>query len=61
MPSAGALLVGTSKQMPLINRRLAPAAEIPVLIGEAAINRKFGRRILFLKLATSSDLAVYST
>ncbi len=42
-----ALLVSTSKQMPLIvnelNRR---KLSIPVLIGGAAINRKFGRRIL---------------
>jgi 5-methyltetrahydrofolate--homocysteine methyltransferase len=43
-----ALLVSTSKQMPLIvndlqRRRL----EFPVLIGGAAINRRFGRRILF--------------
>jgi 5-methyltetrahydrofolate--homocysteine methyltransferase len=42
-----ALLVSTSKQMPLIvnelqRRKLA----IPVLIGGAAINRRFGRRIL---------------
>jgi 5-methyltetrahydrofolate--homocysteine methyltransferase len=43
-----ALLVSTSKQMPLIvnelhRRKLA----FPVLIGGAAINRRFGRRILF--------------
>ena len=42
-----ALLVSTSKQMPLIvnelNRR---GLNIPVLIGGAAINRRFGRRIL---------------
>jgi 5-methyltetrahydrofolate--homocysteine methyltransferase len=43
-----ALLVNTSKQMPLIvnelhRRRLA----FPVLVGGAAINRRFGRRILF--------------
>jgi 5-methyltetrahydrofolate--homocysteine methyltransferase len=43
-----ALLVSTSKQMPLIvnelhRRKLA----IPVLIGGAAINRQFGRRILY--------------
>ncbi len=42
-----ALLVSTSKQMPLIvnelNRR---NLNIPVLIGGAAINRRFGRRIL---------------
>ena len=42
-----ALLVSTSKQMPLIinelNRR---KLDFPVLIGGAAINEKFGRRIL---------------
>ncbi len=42
-----ALLVSTSKQMPLIvnelNRR---KLEFPVLIGGAAINERFGRRIL---------------
>ncbi len=42
-----ALLVSTSKQMPLIvnelNRR---GLQFPVLIGGAAINRRFGRRIL---------------
>jgi len=42
-----ALLVSTSKQMPLIvnelNRR---KLNLPVLIGGAAINEKFGRRIL---------------
>jgi 5-methyltetrahydrofolate--homocysteine methyltransferase len=47
-----ALLVSTSKQMPLIvnelNRR---NMKIPVLIGGAAINRRFGRRILM----TDSD------
>lgn len=45
-----ALLVSTSKQMPLIVNELARRGhEIPVLIGGAAINRKFGRRILFLQ------------
>ncbi|MEO0598087.1 MAG: dihydropteroate synthase, partial [Chloroflexota bacterium] len=44
-----ALLVSTSKQMPLIVNELARRdLEIPVLVGGAAINRKFGRRILFL-------------
>jgi 5-methyltetrahydrofolate--homocysteine methyltransferase len=44
-----ALLVSTSKQMPLIVNELARRGlNIPVLIGGAAINRKFGRRILFL-------------
>lgn len=43
-----ALLVSTSKQMPLIVNELARRKlSIPVLIGGAAINRRFGRRILF--------------
>jgi 5-methyltetrahydrofolate--homocysteine methyltransferase len=43
-----ALLVSTSKQMPFIVNELNRRGEdIPVLIGGAAINRKFGRRILF--------------
>ncbi len=45
-----ALLVSTSKQMPLcvaeLHRR---GLRIPVLIGGAAINRRFGRRILFVE------------
>ena len=44
-----ALLVSTSKQMPLIVQELhRRGLKIPVLIGGAAINRKFGRRILFI-------------
>ncbi|MEZ4672169.1 MAG: vitamin B12 dependent-methionine synthase activation domain-containing protein [Anaerolineae bacterium] len=44
-----ALLVSTSKQMPIIVNELARRGlNYPVLIGGAAINRKFGRRILFL-------------
>jgi 5-methyltetrahydrofolate--homocysteine methyltransferase len=42
-----ALLVSTSRQMPLIVNELHRRDQkIPVLIGGAAINRKFGRRIL---------------
>ncbi len=42
-----ALLVSTSKQMPLIiNELQRRELKIPVLIGGAAINRRFGRRIL---------------
>ncbi len=42
-----ALLVSTSKQMPLIvNELQRRKLSIPVLIGGAAINRRFGRRIL---------------
>ncbi len=45
-----ALLVSTSKQMPVIVNELARRnLSYPVLIGGAAINRKFGRRILFLE------------
>ncbi len=45
-----ALLVSTSKQMPLIVNELARRnLHFPVLIGGAAINRRFGRRILFLE------------
>jgi 5-methyltetrahydrofolate--homocysteine methyltransferase len=44
-----ALLVSTSKQMPLIVNELARRKlKFPVLVGGAAINRKFGQRILFL-------------
>ena len=44
-----ALLVSTSKQMPLVVNELARRGlDIPVLVGGAAINRKFGSRILFL-------------
>ena len=42
-----ALLVSTSKQMPLIvNELQRRGLQIPVMIGGAAINRRFGRRIL---------------
>jgi 5-methyltetrahydrofolate--homocysteine methyltransferase len=42
-----ALLVSTSKQMPLIINELHRRnIQVPVLIGGAAINRRFGRRIL---------------
>ncbi len=42
-----ALLVSTSKQMPLIvNELQRRGLRIPVLIGGAAINQRFGRRIL---------------
>ncbi len=45
-----ALLVSTSRQMPLIVNELGRRGlHIPVLVGGAAINRKFGRRILFLE------------
>ena len=44
-----ALLVSTSKQMPLCVQELdRRGINIPVLIGGAAINRRFGRRALFV-------------
>src|ERR687885_437390 len=43
-----ALLVSTSKQMPLAIQELhEQGLEYPVLVGGAAINRNFGRRILY--------------
>jgi 5-methyltetrahydrofolate--homocysteine methyltransferase len=43
-----ALLVSTSKQMPLIINELdRRGLNFPVLLGGAAINRRFGRRILY--------------
>jgi 5-methyltetrahydrofolate--homocysteine methyltransferase len=43
-----ALLVSTSRQMPLIVNELHRRnLKFPVLVGGAAINRRFGRRILF--------------
>ena len=45
-----ALLVSTSKQMPLCVQELdRRGLQIPVLIGGAAINRRFGRRALFVE------------
>ena len=45
-----ALLVSTSKQMPLCVQELDKRElRIPVLIGGAAINRRFGRRTLFVE------------
>lgn len=44
-----ALLVSTSKQMPLAVQELAKRnLKFPVIVGGAAINRSFGRRINFL-------------
>jgi 5-methyltetrahydrofolate--homocysteine methyltransferase len=44
-----ALLVSTSKQMPLCVKELHKRGlNFPVIIGGAAINRSFGRRILFV-------------
>jgi len=45
-----ALLVSTSKQMPICVQELDKRGmSIPVLIGGAAINRRFGRRTLFVE------------
>ncbi len=45
-----ALLVSTSRQMPLCVQELhRRGLKFPVLIGGAAINRRFGRRILFVE------------
>jgi 5-methyltetrahydrofolate--homocysteine methyltransferase len=45
-----ALLVSTSKQMPLCVKELDKRSLLfPVLIGGAAINRRFGRRALFVE------------
>ncbi|HTE85211.1 MAG TPA: dihydropteroate synthase, partial [Dehalococcoidia bacterium] len=45
-----ALLVSTSKQMPLCVQELhRQGLDIPVLIGGAAINRSYGRRALFVE------------
>jgi len=44
-----ALLVSTSKQMPICVQELdRRGMKVPVLIGGAAINRRFGRRALFV-------------
>ncbi|MBV9712249.1 MAG: methionine synthase, partial [Ktedonobacteraceae bacterium] len=44
-----ALLVSTSKQMPLCVKELSRRGlKFPVIVGGAAINRSFGRRILFV-------------
>jgi 5-methyltetrahydrofolate--homocysteine methyltransferase len=55
-----ALLVSTSKQMPLIINELQRRGQkIPVLVGGAAINRRFGRRILFTDDGNSYDPGVF--
>ena len=55
-----ALLVSTSKQMPLIVNELhRRGLEIPVLIGGAAINRRFGWRILYTEEDGRYDPGVF--
>jgi 5-methyltetrahydrofolate--homocysteine methyltransferase len=52
-----ALLVSTSKQMPTCVQELHQRGlEFPVLIGGAAINRDFGRRILYPKGKESDEI-----
>ena len=55
-----ALLVSTSKQMPLCVQELDKRSlTIPVLIGGAAINRRFGRRALFVEGERAYDPGVF--
>jgi 5-methyltetrahydrofolate--homocysteine methyltransferase len=55
-----ALLVSTSKQMPLIvNELKRRGLSIPVLIGGAAINRRFGWRILYTEDGGLYEPGVY--
>ena len=55
-----ALLVSTSKQMPLCLHELhARDVHLPVIIGGAAINRGFGRRILRLEDGSQYDPGVF--
>ncbi len=52
-----ALLVSTSKQMPACIQELhSRGLEFPVLVGGAAINRKFGLRILYPNGTESEDV-----
>jgi 5-methyltetrahydrofolate--homocysteine methyltransferase len=55
-----ALLVSTSKQMPLIVNELHRRdLKFPVLVGGAAINRRFGRRILFTEDGQAHEPGVF--
>lgn len=55
-----ALLVNTSKQMPLIiNELQRRGLRFPVLIGGAAINRRFGWRILFTEAGSPYEPGVF--
>ncbi|PYO78581.1 MAG: methionine synthase [Gemmatimonadetes bacterium] len=55
-----ALLVSTSKQMPLCVQELDKRGmKVPVLIGGAAINRRFGRRALFVEGERAYESGVF--
>jgi 5-methyltetrahydrofolate--homocysteine methyltransferase len=55
-----ALLVSTSKQMPLIiNELQRRGLKFPVLVGGAAINRRFGRRMLFTEDGSPYEAGVF--
>ena len=55
-----ALLVSTSKQMPLCVQEMdRRGMQIPVLIGGAAINRRFGRRAMFVDGERPFDAGVF--
>src|ERR1700749_2984889 len=55
-----ALLVSTSKQMPLCVQELdRRGIDIPVLIGGAAINRRFGRRPMFVEGERAYESGVF--
>ncbi len=55
-----ALLVSTSKQMPATLREIdTRGLDFPVIIGGAAINRGFGRRILYLEGERTFEPGVY--
>jgi 5-methyltetrahydrofolate--homocysteine methyltransferase len=55
-----ALLVSTSKQMPfIVNEMHRRGHKIPILIGGAAINRRFGRRILFAEDGNAYEPGVF--
>ncbi len=54
-----ALLVSTSKQMPLCVKELHKRGlNFPVIVGGAAINRSYGRRILFVDEQTSESTPI---
>ncbi len=55
-----ALLVSTSKQMPLCVQELDKRGiKIPVMIGGAAINRRFGRRAMFVEGERAYESGVF--